>query len=126
MRRLFEKLLLPATDGMIMYAGMKIISLYWETLKFGAGFHYPDAFTFIVLPAYTLIWIVSIYLSGGYDKPVRLLRILQGIITGTIFILVVYGLLDESVRFSRAVIIFGSLWGITAVLASRLILHYTA
>lgn len=126
LRRVFEKLLLPATDGVIMYAGMKIISLYWETLKFGDGFHYPDAFTFIVLPAYTLIWITSIYLSGGYDKPVRLLRILQGIITGTIFILVVYGLLDESVRFSRAVIIFGSLWGITAVLASRLILHYSA
>ena len=52
--------------------------------------------------------------SGGYDKPIRLLRILSGTLIGTGIILVGYSLMPESLRFSRALILLGtgiaSLW----------------
>jgi hypothetical protein len=79
----------------------------------------------IVIPSYILIWLFSVYLSGGYDRPVRIIKIFQGIVVGTIFILVVYALLSESYRFSRAIIILGAVWGLLAMTTIRLILHIT-
>jgi hypothetical protein len=77
----------------------------------------------VAVPAYILIWLTSVYLSGGYDKPIRLRRIIQGMAIGTVIILVLYSLLPEYYRFSRALIIFGAVWGVLSMMFTRLILH---
>ena len=64
-----------------------------------------------------------IKLSGGYDKPVKPARILRGIAIGTFVILAIYGLLSESWRYSRALIIMGAAWTGFSYLLSRFVLH---
>jgi lipopolysaccharide/colanic/teichoic acid biosynthesis glycosyltransferase len=44
-------------------------------------------------------------------------------LTGTIIILVLYSLLSENYRFSRALIILGATWGITSMTFLRIVLH---
>jgi hypothetical protein len=80
-------------------------------------------FTYVAVPVYILIWLLSVYLSGGYDRPVRLRKVSQGMVVGTVIILVLYSLLPESYRFSRALIILGAIWGVIAMLATRFLLH---
>jgi len=66
---------------------------------------------------------VSIYYSGGFDKPMSLWRSYRGLLTGTIIILVVYALLPEHYRFSRSLILTGTAWGVIALTLSRMLMH---
>lgn len=124
-RRFSDKAFLPIADTLTIFGGTLVFSRYWEPVILAEGYHYPNTFLFGVLPVYTLIWILASYLSGAYDKPVRLIRIFQGIFTGTVTILVFYSLLNEGLRYSRAVILFGAIWGILVMAGLRMLLHFT-
>ena len=122
--RFIKKALLPLLDAATIFAGIYFIKEYWESkVIFPDGGSYPVEFIAITVPLYILIWLFSVYLSGGYDRPIRLIKIFQGIALGTVFILVVYALLSESYRFSRAILILGAVWGLTAMTILRLVLH---
>ncbi len=122
--RFSRRAFLPLADALMLFGGIMLIKGWWEQMLFPWGGHYPGEFTRIAVPAYIFLWLGGIYLSGGYDRPVRNLRILQGYALGTLVILVFYSLLDESYRFSRAMIFFGLLWGLFASILLRLILHF--
>lgn len=122
--RFIKKLALPLADAIIMYSGMLYLTRYWEkNHKFIEGGEYPFEYIAYVLPAYIIIWQIVIKLSGGYDKPVKPARILRGIAIGTFVILAIYGLLSESWRYSRALIIMGAAWTGFSYLLSRFMLH---
>ena len=121
--RFIKKALLPILDTVLIYLGAYFIQNYWEEhVIFEGGGQYPMGFTFIILPVYTMVWIISNYLSGVYDKPVKIAKIFQGIAMGTLFILVIYALLPESLRFSRAIILLGSTWGLVSMIGIRFLL----
>ena len=122
--RFFNRVFLPMIDALLIFAGIFVIKGYWEKhFIFPDGGHYPDAFIYIAVPTYLTIWLLCIYLSGGYDKPVRLRRVIQGMAMGTLIILVLYSLLNEHYRFSRALIILGATWGTLIMLGVRYLLH---
>jgi len=116
LNRLFSIFLLPIIDAVFIYGGYAIIKTYWEL--YVKQLHYPEHYMLLVVPGYVLVWIFSAYLNGGYDKPLRISRVVRGILSGTIFILVVYALLNETYRFSRALILMNTAWAclITALI----------
>ena len=123
--RFAGRILLPLTDALLLFIGIDLIRIYWEqNFIFPYGGHYPPAFLLIAVPVYILLWLTCVYLSGGYDKPLRLRKLIQGMLIGTLIILILYSLLSEHYRFSRALIIFGAAWGIAAMLAVRFLLHF--
>ena len=86
---------------------MYFLKEYWSQTAF---VQYPQEFMFYVVPAYSIIWILSIYLSGGYDAPIRLSKIVRGLFVGTVFILVPFCL--RSIRRSGEVALAMELpWG---------------
>ena len=122
--RFIKKLALPLVDAVLMYSGMLYLTRYWErNHKFIEGGEYPFEYIAYVMPAYILIWQIVIKLSGGYDKPVKPAKILRGLVVGTFVILAIYGLLSESWRYSRALIIMGAAWTGFSFLVSRFVLH---
>ncbi|HHN48698.1 MAG TPA: glycosyltransferase [Bacteroidales bacterium] len=115
---------LPVADAAMIFLGIWFIKGYWEDNHiYVEGGQYPPEFMQFAVPAYILIWLLATYFSGGYDKPVKLMRVLQGLFFGTLTILVFYGLLSETYRFSRALIILGAFWGLLAMMGMRLLLH---
>lgn len=124
--RLLKKLILPILDALIIYFGSLLIVDYWETnVIYKIGGHYPQTFLSIVLPLYTLIWIFAVFVAGGYDKPLKIRKIITGILSGTIAILVFYALLPAELRFSRAIIILSGIWAIGSIILLRLVLHFS-
>lgn len=124
--RFVKKAFLPVLDFGFIFTGIYFIKEYWEAkVIFPEGGNYPIEYILITIPLYIIVWLFSVYLSGGYDRPVRLMKVFQGITIGTILILVVYALLSESYRFSRAIIILGAVWGLVAMTGLRLLLHLT-
>ncbi|MEE4178417.1 MAG: glycosyltransferase [Bacteroides sp.] len=119
--RFLKKIFWPLLDALIIYAGFYFIKTSWEEQVFN-GPHYPPEFMQFIVPAYILIWLFTVYFSGGYDRPIKIFRIIRGIGMGTVIILVIYALLPISLRFSRALILLGGAWALFSILLSRTIL----
>ena len=122
--RFIRKLMLPVADACLLFAGMYLLKEYWESNVKHEVTYYPHEYITIAVPCYILVWLTSIYLSGGYDKPIKLSKIVRGIFGGTIFILVVYALLSEEYRFSRALILLSTFWASVALLSVRSMLNF--
>lgn len=118
--RFIQSVWLPALDFSVVFLGLWFAKDYYAEYT---GIVYDFMLSRWAFAAYTLIWMLSVLYSGGYDKPVRLLRILSGTLIGTGIILVVYALMPESLRFSRALILLGA--GVAGLwfLLSRFLLH---
>ncbi|HNQ61534.1 MAG TPA: glycosyltransferase [Bacteroidia bacterium] len=113
-----KKMLLPTVDFIIMYAGFYFIKEYWAGKM---DIHYPSEYMLITVPAYILLWIVSMFFSGAYDPPVQLRKVVRGIFSGTLIILVIYALLPEAYRFSRVLILLGAIWASVAAVSFRVL-----
>ncbi len=124
-RRFMKKVYRPVLDATIIYLGYTFALPFWEQVRFNNTDYYPPLFLHLVVPAYILVWLISLYYSGGYDKPLKVLSFLRGHLFGTLIILVVYAMLPLDWRFSRALIFMGSLWAILSTLGLRILLHLT-
>ncbi len=123
-RRLSISMFEPLSDFVLIYAGFFGIARYWASFWFGINKYYPPEFFIYIVPIYTLGWMFFVYLFGGYEKKVKTDSIFKGVISGTVFILLVYALLPESLRFSRAILLLGALWSLSGIFIVRLIGTY--
>lgn len=120
--RFFQSALLPVMDFLIAWGGIWWMKNNWVRWIFHGDIdYYPAYYILIVVPLYILIWQTSLYLGGSYDKKQNLFRTVQGYLIGSAIILVFYALLNAELRFSRAMIVFGTTWGILASLSLRMI-----
>lgn len=122
--RFVKQSIIPIIDALIFYSGFLFLSPKWESYKFHDQEHFPKEYFLYAIPAYITIWLLSIFFSGGYDRPVKLGKIIRGILAGTGIILIIYALLPETFRFSRAMLLMGSAWGILGISLLRVILHF--
>src|SRR4029078_6016853 len=92
--------------------------------KVSEGLKYPQEYIFLVMPAYIAVWIAGIFLSGGYEKHVRPIRIVLGLFFATIAIAAIYAFLPGHIRFSRAMILLGFAWAVFITFIARLAVHF--
>lgn len=116
--RFGKKAFFPFLDMLLLLAGLYFLKEYW-----GANMqvNYPPEFMGLAVPAYIVVWLTSVYFSGGYDSPIRIFKVIRGVFTGTLLILVVYALLPEEFRFSRALILLGAVWASVGMSSMRLL-----
>lgn len=109
--QLFHKIAIPLLDAVLGYGGLAAISYFWgKSMVYEGIGSYPTTLFAVVLPAYIVIWLLSTYFAGGYDKPYNIGKGAFGVAIGSVFVLMLYALLPESLRFSRALILMGTLW----------------
>ncbi len=124
MNRFWQKIYLLLLDTGLIFGGMWFLKIYWEsTVKAADTGLYPPEYLWLAVPAYISIWLFAMFMNGGYDKPYHSRGVFKGIISGTIAILVIYALLPESARFSRALIILGAIWALLSTLLIRYIVR---
>lgn len=117
------KLTLPFIEAVVLYTGIYFIKEAYERhIKFPEGGEYPLELMQYAVPAYIFLWLMGISINGGYKKPASNFNIIKGVFIGTLVILIIYGLLPESIRFSRFLILLGSVWTLTSILGIRYLL----
>jgi GT2 family glycosyltransferase len=122
--RFLKQIAFPFADAIVLLGGMFYIKTFYESnVKFVDGGAYPPeiikyGFSFIVGA-----FILSIFAAGAYRKKQRIAELFKGIIFGGFFILASYALLDESLRFSRALILLSIVWALIALPSLRVLAH---
>ncbi len=105
-RDFLKTFLLPIIDFSTMYFGMLFLTNYWGD-NF-APYPFTETFTNLVLPSYIVVWIISLFFSGAYDKPFRISRVARGIIFG-LLVIAAFSNFINVIRFSRVIIIVGGI-----------------
>jgi GT2 family glycosyltransferase len=122
-RRFIKNISIPLLEAALIYLGFIIIKPIWESYKFPDSGGYPSEYMVFVVPVYIIIWMLSLFFSAAYDRPFKLGSVLRGILAGTLIILIIYALLPESLRYSRALILIGGAWSLLSGIMLRLIAH---
>ncbi len=119
--RFIRQSVIPLVDFAILLIGLYALTNQWRI----SNIDFPERVVNIAVPAYTLIWMLSILFNGGYDNPVKLSNYFKSTVIGTLTILIVYALLPKTWQFSRLYILLGAGWVLFYFLLSRIFLHFS-
>lgn len=115
----------PALDAVLLFVISLLLKLYWEqNIKFVTGGEYPDTYLKVNVMVYIFCWISGIYFAGGYKRNGGLRHIAFGMFFGSIAIAVWYAFIPDYLRFSRALIIIGAVFGTITLIAYRLTSYF--
>lgn len=122
-KRIASKVALPVVDFGVAYGGFVLLKSLWATYWADNIHYYPAEYTTLIIPIYILILMCGSWLNGGYDKPVRSSRIIKGMAVGLLLLLAFYSLLDEAQRYSRMLLLTGSVWTLASNMLIRKMLE---
>ena len=119
LKRVLQAVALPLLDLGVAFGGFVAIKHIWATHWAANAAYYPPEYTWVVIPIYILVLMLCSWLYGGYEKPIKLGRIIKGMAIGCGLLLVFYSLLDESQRYSRVLLLIGCVWTLLSSLGIR-------
>ncbi|MBS1630097.1 MAG: glycosyltransferase [Bacteroidetes bacterium] len=122
LRSLFRILRMPLFDTLVLLVTLFLMKNFWVGHIRGVP-PVPPNFILATFPAYLFLWIASLWLNGAYDQPYRPLRVVRGMVIGSVFILAYYGLLSASLRYSRGLIMLSGVVGTVALLGLHELLY---
>ena len=120
--RVARAVAVPLLDFAAAFGGFVLLKHLWATFWAENINYYPPEYTTLVIPFYILFLMACSWLRGGYDRPVKLGRIVGGMGVGVLLLLAFYSLLDESQRYSRMLLLTGSAWTLASTLLIRILL----
>lgn len=93
---------LPLLDGGVVAAGLLSIASLWSQQIKETSFPHELQLPYVV--GCISIFLLSIFLTGGYDRPLRMSKLWKGVAIAAIATLLCYNFLPEKFRFSRGII----------------------
>jgi hypothetical protein len=99
---------MPVIDAAVILLSFWLVKLFWNTY-IKQQVDYSPNMLIISFSVFTLIFLGASYFSGLYDNGYKHSRLNRSAITAIVVLLIGYSLLPESLRFSRGILVFGSL-----------------
>jgi GT2 family glycosyltransferase len=124
LRNIFRVVRMPLIDALVLWLVLWVVKDYWLG-QVKNIMPIPMRSIYLTFPAFVGIWIGSMFLNGAYDVPYRGLRVVRGMIIGTVVALAYYGLLPFQLRHSRAIVLFAGGGGALVLLAVHELLYRT-
>jgi len=118
--RFLKAILLPTLDVAFTLSSIWILKNIYSNYQ---NIPYDNKLVLITFSAASVVWVISSILSAAYDKPLKPIRAVKSVIIGSIIILVLYSLLPENLRFSRALILGGSAVALIVFFLNRIAIN---
>ncbi|MEO8861202.1 MAG: glycosyltransferase [Ginsengibacter sp.] len=99
---------LPVIDAAIILASFWLVKSLWSRYVM-QQVNYSPNMLLIAFPAFTLLFLLASYFAGLYDFVYRQSRLIKSTITAILVLLAAYSLLPETLRFSRGILLLGSI-----------------
>ncbi|MGE5356282.1 MAG: glycosyltransferase [Deltaproteobacteria bacterium] len=120
LRKNLKALLIPVLHFFFYFAILLIIEKIWAVQYHKAPEYYKNSSTLWFYALFSFLTVASAFLYNGYKRN-YLANAIKGLLTGTLLIFAIYALLPESMRFSRAIIVFGAATGLLVTVLIRLL-----
>jgi GT2 family glycosyltransferase len=98
---------LPLIDAGLILLSFWLMKNFWSQYV-RTGIEYERRLLWVAFPAYTVFYLLTAYYAGLYDRWYKRSELVQSTLVATIILLAGYALLPERFRFSRGILLFGS------------------
>ena len=115
---------LPLIDAGLILLSFWLMKNIWTTWV-RPETEYEQRLLWIAFPAYTVLYLITAYYAGLYDRWYRRSELIGSTLIATLFLLAAYSLLPERFRFSRGILLFGSLLAFFLISILRWILNWS-
>jgi GT2 family glycosyltransferase len=127
---------MSATGNFIRQIGLPVIDAglillsFWTMKNIWSGYVktdtlYESKMLWIAMPSFTLVYLITAYYAGLYDRWYKRSELFQSTFVATIVLLASYALLPEQYRFSRGIILFGAILAFILISLLRWVLIMT-
>ncbi|HEY6063454.1 MAG TPA: glycosyltransferase [Chitinophagaceae bacterium] len=115
---------LPLIDAGLILLSFWLMKNIWSHYV-RTGIEYERRLLWVAFPAYTVLFLITAYYAGLYDRWYKRSELLRSMLLATIILLAGYALLPERFRFSRGILLFGSVLAFTLISLLRWLLIRT-
>ena len=112
---------MPVIDAGFILMSFWIMKIWWNNF-IKRDVNYSPNLLIIAFPVFTLVFLSTSYYSGLYDNGYKQSRLNRSTLTALIVLLSGYALLPESIRFSRGILVFGTLLAFILITVLRWLL----
>ncbi|MEO6329568.1 MAG: glycosyltransferase [Ginsengibacter sp.] len=112
---------MPVVDAIIILISFWLTKFLWNTYV-KQEVKYSSNLLFGAFLVFTLIFLMASFFSGLYDRSYRQSKLNRSAIAAIVVLLAGYSLLPESLRFSRGILVFGSLTAYALISVMRTLL----
>lgn len=120
----FRKSALPILDIILLFGGLIGLKYFWARYYYDDPGYYDPTFVWFNIPLYILVWLGSVFFTGGYDERYNLRRLIKGLVIGTVLLSAIYGYLPLELRPSRAIVLLGAAWAVCGMVGLRTFIHF--
>ncbi len=107
LRNFTKRIFWPVMDILILVLIFVITRIFWASWYHKNPDYYTDEYYFFNIPIFAGLWFLSLYFSGVYETPYKISRLIKAMVAGLLLNGLVYGLLSEGHRPSRAILLLG-------------------
>lgn len=123
-KRFIEQIIHPVLDFSLSYLTFYTVKKIWENkFRLDIG-KYPKELMDLEIPLFIFILLLFILFFKSYKKLYNIPKLIKALSLGLASILIVYSLLAEELRFSRAIVLFGSFFSCLVIISSRYITYF--
>jgi GT2 family glycosyltransferase len=122
-RRTVGRIVFPVAEFALLWVLMFGIKEFWQDFAGYPDDYYPERFDYWVTPAYALIYVLALGLTGSYRRPYRV-RQVGGAVVYAFITIATSSYLIKSINFSRAIVSLGALGALLSTLLVRGLLNW--
>lgn len=120
-KRFFELFFLPIIDFCTIFFGLHVVKTIYQS---DHGIYHQPQLINVSFAVYSFIILIALFFAGGYDRPIKLQKVVKGVFIGSLLNSFLYLFISSTYYFSTGSALLGILIMMIGLTSIRWVLHF--